>query len=258
MRRAIRDSVVVVTGASSGIGRAAALALGNEGAKVVVAARRETLLTDLAAKIAASGGQAFAVPVDVTDRDQVHRLIERTVRRWGHIDVVVANAGIWQRSPVEETDDRIWHAVMAVNYFGALNTALEALPFLENGGQLIFMNSLDGKKGVPLEAAYAAAKHALSGFADVARQELAGRGVVVTSLYPGRVDTALIDRLQVPAIQRKMPPERVAEAILSAIRRPRSEIYLPAFTGRLHAWLGALAPNLSDRLTALLNLQGRM
>ncbi len=258
MRRAIRDSVVIVTGASSGIGRATALALGAQGAHVAVAARRETLLTDLAVEIAARGGQAFAVPVDVTDRDQVHGLIERTVQRWGHIDVVVANAGIWQRSPVEETDDRIWHTVMAVDYFGALNTALEALPFLENGGQLIFVNSLDGKKGVPLEAAYAAAKHALSGFADVARQELAGRGIAVTSLYPGRVDTALIERLQVPAIQRKMPPERVAKAILSAIRRPRSEIYLPAFTGRVHSWLGALAPNLSDRLTALLNLQGRM
>ncbi|NOY55328.1 MAG: SDR family NAD(P)-dependent oxidoreductase [Actinobacteria bacterium] len=258
MRRAIRDSVVVLTGASSGIGRATALALGTNGANVAVAARRETLLSDLAAEITARGGQALAVPVDVTERDQIRDLIERTVQRWGRIDVVVANAGIWQSAAVEATAPTDWQTVMAVNYFGALNTALEALPFLERGAQLVFMNSLDGKKGVPSEAAYAAAKHALSGFAGVARQELASRGIAVTSIFPGRVDTALIDGLRVPAIQRKMPPERVAEAILSAIRRPRPEIYLPAFGGRVYAWLGALAPNLSDRLTALLGLQGRM
>ncbi|NIA24209.1 MAG: SDR family NAD(P)-dependent oxidoreductase [Gammaproteobacteria bacterium] len=256
MRRAIRDSVVVVTGASSGIGRATALALGAHGANVAVAARREALLTDLAAEIAASGGQALAVPIDVTDRDQVRGLIERTVQRWGRIDVVVANAGIWLKAPVEATTAADWHAVMAVNYFGALNTALEALPFLEQGGQLVFVNSLDGKKGVPLEAAYSAAKHALSGFAGVARQELAARGIAVTSIYPGRVDTAPFEGLRVPKIQKKMPPEKVATAVLSAIRRPRSEVYVPAFSGRVYAWLGTVAPNMSDRLTALFNLQG--
>jgi len=258
MRKAIRERVVVVTGASSGIGRATAIALGHEGARLVLGARREALLVDLAAEISAYGGQAIAVTTDVTVRDQVHNLMKRAVEQWDHIDVVVVNAGIWMQAPVEETADEQWRTVMEVDFFGAVYTTLEALPHLAEDGQLIFVNSLEGKKGVPLEAAYTAAKHALSGFAGVARQELASRRVTVTNIYPGRVDTALIDRLHVPAIQAKMPADRVAQAVLSAIKRPRREIYVPAIAGRAFAWLGTFAPGLTDRITRLFKLQGRM
>ncbi len=258
MTRSIHEAVVVVTGASSGIGRATALALGREGARLALGARRVPLLLTLTEEIEAEGGESFAVPTDVADRTQIRNLMEATVRRWDRIDVVVVNAGIWLQSPISETTEQQWRRVMEIDYFAAVATTLEALPHMGNGGHVIFVNSLEGRKGVPLEGAYAAAKHALAGFAGVARQELASRGILVTSVFPGRVDTPLIERLWVPAVQAKMPADAVAAAVVSAIRRPRREIYLPALSGRVFSWLGLVAPGLSDRAARLLRLQGRM
>jgi NAD(P)-dependent dehydrogenase (short-subunit alcohol dehydrogenase family) len=258
MKRAIAGRVVLVTGATSGIGRATALALGTLGAKVALAGRRESLLHEVAAAVSSRGGESLAVPTDVADPGLVRRLVEQTAQTWDGIDVVVGNAGIWHHGAIDETDPSTWETVLRVDYLANVHLTLAALPAMSRGGQLIFINSLEGKRGVPFEGAYAAAKHALTGFAEVARQELSRRGISVTSIHPGRIDTALIERLHVPAIQPKAPPERVATAVVSAIRRPRPEVYVPAIRGRLYCWLGALAPGFTDRLTGPLHLEGHL
>lgn len=251
------DSVVVITGASSGIGAATAVALAARSTSLVLAARRLDRLEKVAAQVEKAGGHAVTVKVDVTDDEDVRHLVDVTLERFGRIDTLVVNAGIWHQQRVEDLSIELVEDVLAVDYVGAVRTVLASLRALRSGSQIIFVNSLDGKKGVPHEGAYAAAKHALAGFAGVARQELKERGIAVTTVYPGRVDTPMIEDLTVPAVQPKLPPERVARAIASAARRPRAEVYVPAITGRLYAWAGTLAPVLTDRLTRLLRLEGR-
>jgi NAD(P)-dependent dehydrogenase (short-subunit alcohol dehydrogenase family) len=180
------------------------------------------------------------------------------VDRWDHIDVAIGNAGIWTHRTIDDTSLNLWEEIMRTNYLANVSLTLAALPHMNPGSQLIFINSLAGKRGVPQEGAYAAAKHALTGFTGVARQELASRGIAVTGIHPGRIDTPMVDRLDVPSIQRKGPADTVARAVVSAIRRPRPEVYIPAVRGRLYAWFGALAPGLADRILTPFHLEGRM
>jgi len=252
------NRVVVVTGASSGIGRATALAVGRLGARVVLAARREALLGEVADEIERAGGETLVVPTDVADHEQISQLVERTVARWDHIDVVVGNAGIWHHIAIAETPMELWEEIMKIDFMANVSLTLAALPHMPAGGQFIFINSLDGKRGVPFEGAYAAAKHALTGFAGVARQEFASRGITVTGIHAGRIDTELIERLDVPVVHRKLPVNAVAGAVVSAIRRPRPEVYVPPVRGRLYAWFSALAPGFADRLLTPFHLEGKM
>jgi len=254
----LSERVIVLTGASSGIGRATALALGRRGARIALAARREPLLQTLADEVFRAGGEGLVAPTDVADDHQVRQLVQATIDRWGHIDVVIGNAGIWHHGAIEETGPDLWEKIMRIDYLSNVSLTLAALPFMTHGGHFIFMNSLDGKRGVPAEGAYAAAKHALTGFTGVARQELAERGIAVTGIHAGRVDTAMIERLDVPSVQRKTSAETAAKAVISAIRRPRPEVYVPAVRGRLYVWFSTLTPGFADRLLRPLHLEGRM
>ncbi len=257
-RRFLREQVAIVTGASSGIGRATAQALAAAGARVALAARSTAALSELAAEITGRGGTALAVPTDVTIRRQVEALVAATVSEWKRLDIVVANAGRYIQVPVPDATVEDFEEAMAINFFGAVYVVLAALPHMmeHRQGHVIVMSSLDGKKGIPPDAPYAAAKFALAGLGDVARQELAPLGVRVTTVFPGRVDTPLIDHLRVPRVQPKMPPERVAAAVLRALRRAPAEVVLPPFRGRAIAWLAAANPSLADRVVRRLRLRG--
>lgn len=257
-RRFLREQVAIVTGASSGIGRATARALAAAGAQVALAARSNEALNELAAEITGRGGRALAVPTDVTDRRQVEALVAATVSAWGRLDIVVANAGRYVQVPVPDATVEDFEEALAVNFFGTIYVVLAALPHLvERGhGHVIVMSSLDGKKGIPPDAPYAAAKFAVAGFGDVARQELAPLGVQVSTIFPGRVDTPLIEHLRVPRVQPKLPPGRVATAVLRALRRAPAEVVLPPLRGRAIAWLGAATPALADRVVRRLRLRG--
>jgi NAD(P)-dependent dehydrogenase (short-subunit alcohol dehydrogenase family) len=249
------DRVAIVTGASSGIGRAIAHALGAEAISVVLAARREHLLRELASEL---DSQTLVVPTDMADQLQVRRLVDATVERWGRIDLVIGNAGIWHHASIEATEPSLWEEMIRVDYLANVWLTLAALPHMGSGSHIIFINSLAGFRGVPSEAPYAAAKHALAGFSSVARQELRSRGISVTSVHPGRVDTAPFESLRVPMVQQKQPPEVVAKAVLSAIHRPRPHIYVPAVRGRLYAWFGLLAPRVFDALARPFKLEGEL
>lgn len=256
-RSFLLEKVAIVTGASSGIGRATALALAREGAGVALAARTEPDLRQAAGEIRALSREALVVPTDVTCRGDVEHLVMETLDRWGRVDILVANAGAYVRSPVTELTVGDMERSMAVNFYGALYAVLAVQPHLLNqgSGHIVLVSSMDGKKGLPLDAPYVAAKSALAGYGEVLRQELSGRGIGVTTVFPGRVDTPLIDTLEVPRISAKISPQAVAEAVVAAILRREPEVIIP-FQARLLHLVDAVSPRLSDWFVKAFHLQG--
>jgi len=255
--RDLHDAVAIVTGASSGIGRAVALALAREGAHVALAARREGPLREVAREIEALGRTALPVPTDVSVREQVSRLVEATLDRWGRVDILIANAGIYVRRPIRDLRVEDLERSMAVNFYGGVYPVLDVLPhMLERGrGHIVLVTSMDAKKGIPPDAPYVAAKFALAGFGDVLRQELHGTGVGVTVVFPGRVDTPLIENLNVPWISAKIPPEAVARAIIRGIRHRSPEIIVP-WQARLLLYAHVLSPRFADWAVRFFHLEG--
>ncbi|MCD6402144.1 MAG: SDR family NAD(P)-dependent oxidoreductase [Anaerolineales bacterium] len=258
MRKEKMDGkVAIITGASSGIGEATALKLSEKGIKVALAARREQELKRVENKVVKAGGIAKSIPTDVTSRDQVKDLVSEVLNKWGTIDIVVVNAGAYLRAKVEELSVKDIEQSMAVNFYGGLYLILEVLPImLKNGqGRIIVVTSFDAKKGLPLDAPYVAAKFAMSGFAEVMRQELKPKGILVTTIFPGRVDTPLITDLKVPSISAKISPGKVAQAICKVIYKYRPEIILPKQAGLLY-YLNVISPRLGDYLVKLFRLEG--
>lgn len=256
-RSSLRNKVAVITGASSGIGRATALCLAREGARVALAARTESALHRVASEIDALGRETLVVPTDVTRRGDVDHLVAETLNRWERIDILVANAGAYIRSPVTELTVGDVERAMAVNFYGALHAVLAAQHhFLDQGsGHIVLVSSFDAKKGLPLDAPYVAAKFALAGYGEVLRQELSGHGIHVTTVFPGRVDTPLIEALEVPQVSAKISPEAVATNIVAAIRQRRPEVIVP-FQARILHLVNVLSPRLGDWFVRRFHLQG--
>ncbi|MGQ9779075.1 MAG: SDR family NAD(P)-dependent oxidoreductase [Bacillota bacterium] len=252
------DKIVVITGASSGIGRATAVEFVRAGASVVLAARNEKVLADLAAELAPLGREVLVVPTDVSQRSQVKRLVEETLARFGRIDVYVSNAGVYHRCPVRELKIEDVERVMAVNFYGFLYGVQEVLPHMlaRKEGHIVLVSSVDGKKGLPPDGAYVAAKFAVTGLAEVLRQELYGTGVHVSTILPGRVDTPLIADLEVPRISAKIPPEKVAKAILKAVRKKKAEVVVPWLGPKTLIFLNTLSPRLGDWAVRVFRLEG--
>ncbi len=255
--RDFRHAVAVVTGASSGIGKATALALAREGARVVLAARRRAPLDQVAEEVAALGGEPLVVPTDVSQREQVEHLIDHTLETWGRVDILVANAGIYVRSPIREMRIEDLERSIAVNFYGTVYAVMAVLPHMleQKSGHIVLVTSMDAKKGIPPDAPYVAAKFAASGFGDVLRQELHGTGVHATVVFPGRVDTPLIENLTVPWISAKIPPEAVARAILKGIRKRSPEVIVP-WQARLLVFANTLSPRLADWAVRYFHLEG--
>lgn len=243
----LADKVAVVTGASSGIGRATALALADAGAHLALAARTGSALEVVAGDIRALGREALVVPTDVTRQEQVEHLVAQTMGRWGRVDILVANAGAYVRGRIRHLTVARLERSMAVNYYGALYALLEVLPHMlrQKSGHVVLVASLDALIPLPFDAPSVAAKCALSGFGDVLRQELYGTGVHTTTVFPGRVDTPLIENLQMPRITPKIPADRVARAIVRAIRRRQAHVIVPAYDWPLY-YADVLLPRLGD------------
>ncbi|TQS46126.1 SDR family oxidoreductase [Cryptosporangium phraense] len=234
MVRPLNEQVVVVTGASTGIGRAAAAALAARGARVVVAARGADRLSTLVDDIRSAGGRAVAVPTDVADADAVRALADTAEREFGRIDTWVNNAGvaIWGR--IEDITGEEFDRVMRVNYLGSVHGVHAALPALRRagGGGIIGVASVESIRTVPLQAPYSASKFALLAFYDALRVELAqdGEPISVTTVLPAAIDTPLYDhgRSKLGAWPKPPPPvyapEIVADAIVAACERPRREV----------------------------------
>src|SRR5919107_3121784 len=234
MPRSVSDQVVVIAGASTGIGRASALAFAARGAKVVCAARSAQALDTLVAQIRTDGGTAVAVPTDVAEPAQVRALAELAEAQFGRIDTWVnaAAVSIWGR--IEDISDEEFDRVMRVNFLGHVHGVQAALPALRRagGGSVIGLVSVEGVRAVPLHAPYTASKFALRAFYDCLRMELAQEGVpiAVSTILPASIDTPFFEhaRSKLGAMVKPPPPvyapEVVAATLVYAAAHPRREI----------------------------------
>jgi len=260
MGRDLRGSAVVVTGASSGIGRATALRFARDGCRLVLAARDGAALRGVAAVIEGRGGSALAVECDVSDEDAVEAVARRCEEAYGRIDVWVNNAGIYEMGRFEDLPEEVFRRVLETNFLGTVNGARAALGRFRRqaSGTLIHVAALDGRLPAPYASAYAASKHAVVGFSGCLRQELLLDGlreVHVCTVLPGTIDTPLFQHganytgLEVKALPPVYAPDRVARAIVDLARLPRREVVVGA-SAHVFAALFKVAPGLVERVLA--------
>lgn len=235
----LSDKVAIVTGASSGIGEATALALSRRHAKVVLAARRADRLAALARQITAEGGHALAAACDVTDREQVQQMVQTTIRTFQRVDVLINNAGVMPLAPLAKCRFDDWDRAIDVNLKGALYAIGCVLPpMLEQGtGHIVNVSSVAGRRVFPNAAVYCGTKFALHAISEALRAELAeradaaGRAIRVTIIAPGVVETSLRDSITdqetrdgvqayYDSIRPPLTSEDIASAILAALETP--------------------------------------
>lgn len=253
----IAEQVVVVLGASSGIGRESALRLAGQGATLVVAARSEAALQSLVAEITDRGGQGIYVVCDAVDYGQVQALAERAVDTYGRIDTWVNIAAVLVHAPFEETEPEEFRRLMEINYLGQVHGALAALPRLRQagGGALIAVSSVESKVSLPRHSAYSASKHAVEGMIDGLRRDLLAEGapISVTSVKPGTVNTPFftnaahtmdVEPVGPPPIYQ---PSVVAQCVLYAAEHPVRDLYAGG-AARMMVATQMLAPRLTDAL----------
>ncbi|HPC96688.1 MAG TPA: SDR family oxidoreductase [Sedimentisphaerales bacterium] len=213
----LKDKVAIVTGASRGIGRAIGVALGAEGASVVLVGRAEADLAQTAFRVREAGGTPAIIPAELTEEQSIKDLIAKTSERLGRLDILINNAGITHSAPLEQTRtedlDRCW----AVNARAPFLLCREALPLLRRAERATIVNisSVVGVKGYPLQSAYTASKHALRGMSIALAEELRGCGVRVHVICPGGVDTEMVTRVR-PDINKDelIGPDEIAELVL--------------------------------------------
>ena len=225
----VSEQVVVVMGASSGIGRATALRFAEQGATVVVSARGEPGLKSLVAEIEAAGGTATAVVADVTDPAQMQAVADRAVAEYGRLDTWVHMAGVLLVAGFDDTTPEEFARVLQVNLLGQVHGAKAALPHLRrDGGAFISMSSMGSQRGIPLQTAYCSSKHGIDGFLEALRVELQRDGVPVsvTQIMPGTINTPLFDNARTKtgfkpiAPPPAYPARVVADAIVHAAQHP--------------------------------------
>ncbi len=242
-KEALAGEVAIVTGASSGIGAATARELGARGATVVLAARRAEELEAEARAIRQAGGQAAALPTDLSDAAAIELLVIHTIATFGRVDVLVNNAGADWRRPLASSPAEQIRGLVDVNLLAAILLSRAALPgMLHRGhGAIISVGSLSGR--VAMEPLYSATKFGLRGFSLALRRQLSGSGVSVSLVSPGKINTAMTRGLGA----RLPEPELVAKAIADLIAEPRREVVVPPRHYAI-AWLESLAPTVADHV----------
>ena len=256
----IKGKVVIVTGASSGIGEAAAREVGREGAKVVLAARRLDRLKQLAEEIngMGTGAQTLVVETDLSRLEDIQSLISQTLEKFGRIDVLVNNAGFGRLEWLENLDPKKdIEAQFDVNVLGVVQTTRQALPVMirQRAGHIINMCSMAGLIATPTYTIYAACKHAVHGFSEALRREVKPWGIEVSLIYPGGVATEFNQHIGykrktgagTPKILSRTA-EEVGRAVVELVRRPRAMWLIP-WLWSFPALLNKLFPSIVDYTT---------
>lgn len=247
--------VVAITGASAGIGLALARQLAARGASVAAFARRTDRLDALVAETGTLPGEVLAVTGDVSQDDDVQRLVDATIAAFGRIDVMVCNAGIGYHGTLDDTPSEVTRHLMDVNVFGTVHAARSALIAMrrQGSGHIIAVSSIVARRGVAGSSVYSASKAAQLGFIESLRAEFLGTNFRASVIFPVSTTTefhAAIARDYGQTVRGhgpKQSPEQVAAAIVACIERPRAEVY-PYRWAKLLAIISALAPGPSDRL----------
>jgi NADP-dependent 3-hydroxy acid dehydrogenase YdfG len=231
MENNIRDKVIVITGASSGMGEAAAKHLSELGATVVLGARRTDRIQKLAGDLRGNGGKALAVAVDVTKRDQVKNLVDSAVKQFGRVDVILNNAGIMPLSPMDRINADEWDKMIDVNIKGVLNGIAAVLPYMkaQKSGQIINTASVAGHKIFNGSAVYSATKFAVRALTEGLRMEIKPYNIRTTIVCPGAVKTELLEHISEADIQQAnkdyvgavgISPHSFARVVAFAISQP--------------------------------------
>lgn len=284
-----QNNVVIITGASRGIGEELARQLAEHGARLVLAARDEERLNAVAGICRAAGAQVLVVPTDVTDVRACENLIARTMKEFGRIDTLICNAGVGMWTRVDAVKDiSIFDRVMRVNYLGAVYCTLAALPHLKNRstqvpspagseqsrrdgaarsprGRIVLVSSLAGKTGVPERAGYSASKAAMNAFFDTLRIELEPFGVAITIALPDFVATGGRARNlgadgkpvvnPIPYGKDAMSTEKCARLILDGAAKGERETVM-TIRGKVAPWVKLIAPGLVDRIAQRATARG--
>jgi len=253
----LAGKTIIVTGASSGIGRAICLELSPERPNLVLAARDAARLEEVAAECREKGAEALVVPTDVSSEDACRDLVRRTGERFGGVDVLVANAGRTMWARLDEVKDlSLYEELMRTNYFGAVYPTFHALPYLKRSrGRIVVVSSVAGLTGVPERTGYSATKHALFGFFESLRIELQDTGVTVTMVAPDFVRSEIHRRAigadgkplgKSPLSEGKiMTAEECARRIRRAMEK-RQRLVITSARGRFGRWARLFAPRLVD------------
>ena len=264
---AYRGQVVIVTGASAGIGKALAVQLADQGAKVAIAARRAERLEQVAADCRQRGGEVLVVPTDVSDESQCKSLVEKTVAAFGKLDMLVNNAGLAASALFDEFPDlHLFRHTMDVNFYGAVHCTYYALPHLkQTKGRIVAMSSMGGKAALPYNTPYISSKYAMHGFYDALRMELSLHDVSITVVCPWWVVTEFHEmqmnkdgvprgaRGRVLYTNKMMTADRCADITLRAALKRRREVLMGP--GALSVWLKVLAPGFLDWLAVKMFLE---
>ena len=254
-----KNKSVIITGASSGIGKELALRLAGMGAKLTLAARNLSRLEDVVNQCRLLGCEANAVKADVSKKEDCNNIIDETVESFGGIDILVNNAGITMWAEFEKvTNLEALEKIMQVNFLGSMYMTHYALPeLLKSKGQIVGVSSLTGKTGIPTRTVYAASKHAMAGFFDSLRIELKEKGVAVTMIYPGFVSTEVRERalngdgipLGKSPVQEKqvMTVEECVRQMLPVIEKRKRELVMTT-RAKVGLWLKMVAPEVTDNI----------
>ena len=249
------DRVVAITGASSGIGYATALAFAAAQSKIAVCARRVDRLQQLATQIRDLGSESLTIHADVSKKDDVDRFITGVLNRWGRIDVLVCNAGYGYTARIDEITPDGMQQIFAVNVLGTLYAIQATLPAMKQRkeGSIVIVTSVVGRYALPLGGAYSITKFAQVALSQSLRAELKPYGIGVTTVYPGFTKTEFSQAAVNPgnrktkSVGRSQPAEEVARAVVKAVRKNKKELY-PNRLGSIFAHAGAIFPSFLDRI----------
>lgn len=254
----MNNKVVLITGASSGIGRALAFAFGREGARIVICARKADALRQVETELRRAGIDALALTADVSIETEVKQLIDQTVIHFGRLDVLINNAGITMRSLLIDTDPAVIQKVMDINFMGTVYATRYALPHIQSAkGSIVGISSIAGYRGLPVRSGYSASKFAMNGFLEALRTELLHTGVHVLTACPGfttsNIRYAALDAHGQEAGETvrdestMMSAEECADHILRAVKSRRRELILTT-QGKLTVFLNKWLPGFMDRM----------